>query len=119
MRSVFYVFILFFMTNCRTETRENSRIYIEGRITETSLELPKVKVKIKSNNSVVAEAIPAGAGDFTLSGPLFSGPLSLVFNAKIKSFESSKAGVIIAADSMQILIPEATTYITFNNIKIK
>ena len=104
---------------CQEETRENSRAYVEGKITETSLQLAKIKVLIKSDNAIVAEAIPTDAGDFTLSGPLLSESFSLRFNAKVKSFKASKSGSVLSADSLQINIPAGTTTITFNEIKLK
>lgn len=119
MRLLFTLFIFVMILGCQSETRQNPRAYVEGRITETSLEFAKIKVLIKSANAVVAETIPSGSGDFILSGPILSDSFSLVFNSKIKSFKASKSGSSISSDSLQILIPAGTTYITFNEIKLK
>lgn len=119
MRLLSTLFIFAVILGCQSETRENPRAYVEGNITETKLEFAKIKVLIKSDNAIVAETIPGGSGDFTLSGPLLSDSFSLVFNAKIKSFKASKSGSTISSDSLQILIPAGTTYITFNEIKLK
>lgn len=119
MRLLSTLFIFTVILGCQSETRENPRAYVEGNITETKLEFAKIKVLIKSDNAIVAETIPSGSGDFTLSGPLLSDSFSLVFNAKIKSFKASKSGSTISSDSLQILIPAGTTYITFNEIKLK
>ena len=119
MRPLFYLFIFSTILGCQEETRENSRAYVDGKITESSLQLAKIKVLIKSDNAIVAEAIPTDAGDFTLSGPLLSESFSLRFNAKVKSFKASKSGSVLSADSLQINIPAGTTTITFNEIKLK
>ncbi|SFB80475.1 hypothetical protein [Kaistella jeonii] len=119
MRLLSTLFIFAVILGCQSETRENPRAYVEGKITETKLEFAKIKVLIKSDNAIVAETIPNGSGDFTLSGPLLSDSFSLVFNAKIKSFKASKSGSSISTDSLQILIPAGTNYITFNEIKLK
>ena len=104
---------------CQFVFWEYSRGYVAGNFSETSLQLAKIKVLIKSDNAIVAEAIPTDAGDFTLSGPLLSESFSLRFNAKVKSFKASKSGSVLSADSLQINIPAGTTTITFNEIKLK
>lgn len=114
---LFFTFLVFtIFLGCQSDNRSNPRAYVEGNVTSTNLEIGEIIIMIKSENTIVAETIPGGAGKFILSGPLFSDSFSLVFNSKIKSFKSSKSGCTISGDELQLLVPAGTTYITFTEI---
>ena len=116
MRLFFTLFIFNVLLGCQSENRNNSRAYVEGKITATHLQFAEINVMIKSESAIVAETSPTNSGNFTLSGPLLSDSFSLVFNSKIKSFNPSKSGCTISNDSLQIIVPAGITYITFNEI---
>lgn len=111
--------ILSLFFGCNSENRENSRAYVEGKITGNQVALSKILINLKSDGKNVAETIPNSTGNFVLSGPLLSESFSLNFNEKIKSFSASKTGCILSNDSLQIQIPSGTTYITFTEIMLK
>lgn len=111
--------IISLFLGCDSENRDNSRAYVEGKITGNSIALNKISIHLKSDGKNVAETIPNSSGNFVLSGPLLSESFSLNFNEKIKSFSSSKTGCTLSNDSLQIEIPRGTTYITFNEIMLK
>ncbi|QDP85520.1 hypothetical protein FNJ88_08085 [Chryseobacterium sp. SNU WT5] len=112
-------FVLILIISCNSENRDNSRAYVEGKITGTQAVLSKATVSIKSDGKNVAEVIPNASGNFTLSGPLLNDSFTLVLNTKIKSFSTTKLGCTLSTDSLQIQIPVGTTYITFNEIKLE
>ncbi|QOW10904.1 hypothetical protein Q73A0000_11310 [Kaistella flava (ex Peng et al. 2021)] len=117
--TLFSIFLLNIFVSCNSENRDNSRAYVEGKITGNQLYFNEIKVFIKSDGKNIAETIPTGSGEFVLSGPLLSDTFSLVLNKKIKSFSSSKTGCTISTDSLEILIPSGNTYVIFNEINLK
>lgn len=117
--SIFSVFLLMLFFGCTSEDRNNSRVYIEGKITGNNIFFDEVSINAFSNDKNIATAIPESSGDFVLSGPLLSDSFHLVFNRKIESFSSSKNGCTLSADSLKILVPSGVTYITFNEIELK
>ena len=109
------LFATLFM-GCNSESRNNSRAYVEGNITGNKLDYKEIKISLKSDGTIIAEANPNNSGGFVISGPLLSDTFSLVLNRKIKSFAASKSGCKLSSDALQISIPSGTTYITFNEI---
>lgn len=112
-------FLLIFFINCSSENRDNSRAYVEGKITGNQLKYDQIKLFIKSDGKNIAETSPNSSGEFSLSGPLLSDSFSLVLDKKIKSFSSSKSGFRLSSDSLEILIPSGNTYVAFNEIILK
>ena len=122
MKLYIYIFLGFFATiflGCNTESRDESRAYVEGKISGTNLDFPLIRITLESDNKVIAEVIPENSGRFILSGPLLSESFSLGINKKIKSFSASKSGCILSADSKKILIPAGITYLIFNEIEVE
>lgn len=122
MRFLFTLIIVVLVTtfsSCTSENRDNARAYVEGKITGTQLNYNKITILLKSDDKNIAETIPTNAGEFVLSGPLLNDSFSLVLNKKIKSFTASKSGCTISGDSLEILVPTGTTYITFNEIIVE
>lgn len=117
--TLFSIFLLNIFVSCNSENRDNSRAYVEGKITGNQLDFNEIKVFIKSDGKNIAETTPTGSGQFILSGPLISDTFSLVLKKKIKSFSSSKTGCTISSDSLEILIPSGSTYVIFNEINLK
>ena len=113
------IFLLLLLLGCDSESRENSRAYVEGNLTGNTINLSKMTVKIMSAERNVAEVIPNNSGQFVISGPLISDAFSLKLNKKIKSFSTSKAGCTLSSDSLEIIVPAGITYIIFDNIEMK
>lgn len=116
MRLFFTLLIFTIFFGCQSDNRANPRAYVEGNVTSTKFQFDEIIVIINSENTNIAETIPGSSGNFILSGPLLSDTFSLVFNAKIKSFKSSKSGCNISADGLQIMVPAGITYLTFTEI---
>ena len=122
MRLLFSTIIIILigsLYSCQSENRDNSRAYVEGKITGPQLDYNKISIFLKSGDRNIAETVPNGSGQFILSGPMLTDSFSLVLNKKIRSFSSSKTGCSISADSLEILIPAGNTYIVFNEITLK
>lgn len=109
------IFSLVFIS-CETENRDNSRAYVEGKITGNNLNFSLIKIELKDENKLIAEVIPSDNGQFVLSGPLLTDSFSVEINKKIKSFSASKSGCVLSEDSLKITVPVGLTYITFNEI---
>lgn len=116
MRLFFTLIFFTILLGCQSDNRSNPRAYVEGNLKSVQFEMAEINVTIKSENTIVGETNPDGSGNFIISGPLLSDSFSLVFNSKIQSFKSSKTGCTISADSLEILIPVGTTYLTFSEI---
>ena len=118
-RSLKFLILFLFLSvvfGCRSDSRENSRAYIEGKVLTTPANPKSFVLKIVSNNTIVAETTLETEGNFKLSGPVDEGDFSLISTEKIKSFTSDKSGLLLSADSLQINIPAEYTYIKFNEI---
>ena len=122
MKFILTISVLVLLTvfsSCTSENRDNARAYVEGKITGNQLKFDEISISLKSEGKSIAEAIPTASGEFILSGPMLNDSFSLVSNKKIKSFTASKSGCKISADSLEILVPTGTTYITFNEIIVE
>lgn len=117
--SLTIILLIVSLYSCQSENRDNSRAYVEGKITGKQLDDNKICILLKSDDRNIAETTPNGSGQFALSGPLLADAFSLVLNKKIKSFSSSKTGCAISFDSLEILIPAGSTYVIFNEINLK
>lgn len=104
---------------CRSENRDNSRVYVEGKISGNNLNFPSLRVVLEDEGQLIAEVIPHDNGQFVLSGPLLTDSFSLGINKKIKSFSASKPGCTLSEDSLKIVVPAGITYITFNEIIVE
>ena len=101
---------------CRTDSQDNSRIFVEGKIKENTITFEEINIILKSDHKTIAETIPESSGEFKLSGPLISDSFSLEFNKKIKSFSASKNGCTLSPNALEIRVPAGITYLIFNEI---
>lgn len=111
-----YLFIIFCLFACKTTGDEQSRAYVEGKIT-TNLALDKVQLKLVSENIVMSETLLQTGGNFTLSGPIPGKNFSLISNVKIKSF-TGRSELIISTDSLSIEFPAGVNYEKSLEIKL-
>lgn len=116
MRLFFILCIVNVFFSCTSENRDNSRAYVEGKIAGNQLKFDEISISLRSEGKIIAETILTASGEFVLSGPLLNDSFSLVSNKKIKAFTASKSGCTISSDSLEVLVPTGTTYITFNEI---
>ncbi len=112
--SVFLVFI-----GCIRADTNNSRAYAEGKISGENVNFSSVTIKLVSDNTHIASAIPDDSGNFVLSGPMTSSSFSLVLNQKIKSFSASMQGCEISGNGKKITVPKEITYIVFHEIVLE
>ena len=115
---LFLIFVLI-MSGCRSDSTENSRAYVEGRIISTSVDYRKFRLKIVSSNAVMAQTALQSGGEFKLSGPISDDSFAVTATEKIKSFNADKPGLTISADAMQINVPKGITYVKFNEIVLE
>lgn len=116
---VFAVAILFLLLNCRSDSQNNSRAFVEGKVISSGLNLSKFLLKIVSGDIAVAQTIPDTDGTFKLSGPLRGECFSILASEKIKSFDADRSGLQLSPDGLQIAVPAGVTYIKFNEIVLE
>ena len=114
--TILAVLSLALFLGCDSESRNNSRAFVEGKITGTQIDYKEINISLSSDSKNIADTFPNSSGDFILSGPLLSDTFSLVSNKKIKSFSASKSGCKLSTHALQILVPAGTTYLVFNEI---
>lgn len=116
---LFLLILSLFFLGCRSENRDDSRAYVEGKVSGNNLNYSLLRIVLEEENQLIAEVIPNDNGQFILSGPLLTNSFSLGINKKIKSFSASKPGCTLSADSFKIVVPAGITYITFNEIIVE
>lgn len=114
-----FLVLIFAITSCRSDSQENSRAYVEGKIVFTNIDLQNYLLKIIDQDKIVAETMIDADGRFKLSGPISGEGFSIVSTEKIRSFNTDKTGLTLSADSFKINIPKGITYLKFNEIVLE
>lgn len=104
---------------CSSDSRENPRAYVEGKLVSSTVNYNKFSFKIMSDGVIVAETMLESDGNFKLSGPIGNAGFILSSTNKIKSFNTDKSGLTLLADSLQINVPAGITYLKFNEIVLQ
>ncbi|MEC5157603.1 hypothetical protein [Chryseobacterium sp. MP_3.2] len=110
---------LLLIIGCRSDSTENSRAYVEGKVRSSFIDFDIYKIKIVQNDRIVAEAFLEKDGTFKLSGPISNEGYSITSPEKIASFSSDKQGLILSPDQHSIAVPTGNTYLKFNEIKLE
>ena len=110
---------LLLIMGCRSDSPENSRAYVEGKVSASFIDIEIYKIKIEQNNRIVAEAFLDKDGTFKLSGPISNEGYSITSPEKIASFSSDQQGLILSTDQLSIAVPAGNTYLKFNEIKLE
>ena len=105
--------------SCRSDSQENPRAFVEGKVVSATVDYNKFLLKISSENTVVAETMLASDGNFKLSGPIGKNGFDIVSTEKIKTFSTDKTGLQISTDGFKIRVPAGITYIKFNEIVLE
>lgn len=110
-----FAFAFFFLfLNCRSDSQNNPRAYVEGKA--VSMNLDKISIKIVSGDIAVGQTMPDADGTFILSGPMRGEGFSVLANEKIKSFKTDRTALQLSSDALQIDVPAGITYLKFNEI---
>lgn len=116
VKGLFGILILFLLFSCRNNQEENSRAYVEGKVTPF---VEKFSIQILNKNTVAAQTGINAAGEFVASGPIETEGFTLHFSHKIENFKTDAAGLSLSTDQYNILVPKGLTYVKFSEIKIK
>ncbi|MGZ5285238.1 MAG: hypothetical protein ACXWB4_06270 [Kaistella sp.] len=114
---ILFVALLFF--GCNSDSRENPRAYVEGKLVSATVDYNKFSFRIVSDNVIVAETMLEADGNFKLSGPIGNAGFLLISTEKMKSFNTDKAGLSLSADGLQINVPAGITYLKFTEIVLE
>ena len=105
--------------SCRSDSQENPRAFVEGKVVSATVDYNKFMLRIISENTVVAETLLASDGNFKLSGPIGKNGFDIVSTEKIITFSADKTGPKLSSDGLRILVPAGITYIKFNEIVLE
>lgn len=105
--------------SCRSDSQENPRAFVEGKVVSATVDYNKFMLRIISENTVVAETLLETGGNFKLSGPIGKNGFDIVSTEKIKTFSTDKTGLQISSDGFKIRVPAGITYIKFNEIVLE
>ena len=115
----FFLFIALLFIGCRSDSQDNPRAYVEGKVVSTTVDYKKFVLRISSDNVIIAETMLETGGNFKLSGPIGNMGFTIISTEKIKSFSADKSGLTLSADALQINVPKVITYIKFNEIVLE
>ncbi|OWK75159.1 hypothetical protein CBW16_07185 [Flavobacteriaceae bacterium JJC] len=119
LQFIAFLSAFFWIVSCRTESQENPRAYVEGKIIYSSIDTNLYRLKILSGSTIVAETTFETGGSFKLSGPVSNDGFTIASTEKIKSFSADKTGLTLSKDALQINIPKGITYLKFNEIVLE
>ena len=105
--------------SCRSDSQDNPRAYVEGKVISATVDYNKFLLKIISESTIVAETMLASDGNFKLSGPIGKNGFDIVSTEKIITFSADKTGPKLSSDGLKILVPAGITYIKFNEIVLE
>ena len=105
--------------SCRSDSQENPRAFVEGKLISATVDYNKFSLKIISEKTVVAETMLEPGGNFKLSGPIGKTGFAITSTEKIKTFSADKTGLILSSDGYEIRVPAGITYIKFNEIVLE
>ena len=105
--------------SCRSDSQENPRALVEGKVVSATVDYNKFMLRIISENTVVAETLLETGGNFKLSGPIGETGFEMIATEKIKTFSADKTGLQISSDGLKISVPAGITYIKFNEIVLE
>ena len=117
--SALILFIALLLLSCRSDSQDNPRAYVEGKVISATVDYNKFLLKISSESTIVAETMLASDGNFKLSGPIGKNGFDIVSTEKIKTFSTDKTGLQISSDGFKIRVPAGITYIKFNEIVLE
>lgn len=117
--SALKLFIALLLLSCRSDSQDNPRAYVEGKLISATVDYNKFLLKISTESTIVAETMLASDGNFKLSGPIRKNGFDIVSTEKIKTFSTDKTGLQISSDGLKIRVPAGITYIKFNEIVLE
>lgn len=117
--SALMLFIALLLLSCRSDSQDNPRAYVEGKLISATVDYNKFLLKISTESTIVAETMLASDGNFKLSGPIRKNGFDIVSTEKIKTFSTDKTGLQISSDGLKIRVPAGITYIKFNEIVLE
>lgn len=105
--------------SCGQDYVDNSRVYVEGKITSQSQSASNLPVSLENSYYVLSKTNSGNDGSFKLGGPDATSETELVLNKKILSFSADRQGCSLREDSLSIILPKDRNYVKFSNITIE
>ncbi len=111
--------ILLALISCETDYVNNSRVFVEGKITSNNQPVSKASVSLETFSYPISNAITKSDGSFEMGAPDVAETVHLYLGKKIISFTTDSEDCTIAQDSLSIVLPENFSHVKFSNITIK
>lgn len=112
------VFLVLSCIGCAQDYVDNSRIYVEGKITSQNQSANQLPIKLENLYHTISKGTTGNDGTFRLGGPDVTSDIELIVGKKIISFSADQQGCTLSEDSLSIVIPEDKHHVKFSNITI-
>ncbi|MBD8084340.1 hypothetical protein [Chryseobacterium caseinilyticum] len=113
------ILILLALISCETDYVNNSRVFVEGKITFNNQPFSKAQVSLETFSYPISNALTKSDGTFEMGAPDVAETVHLYIGKKITSFSTDSEDCMIAQDSLSIVLPENFQHVKFSNIMIK
>ena len=113
------IIAVFSLLQCRNDSQENTRAYVEGKVAYNNIDLYKYRIRIIADHTIVAETAIEANGNFKLSGPINNDGFTIHSAEKITSFDVDRNGLILSTDGLSIAVPAGITYLKFHHITLE
>lgn len=115
----FFFLLLIFCISCEEDYVNNSRVFVEGKITSQSQSVNGIPVLLGSNFYPLSTGTTKSDGSFRLGGPDVADEIKLIVGKKIINFSADSKDCYLDFDSLSIILPENLETVKFSNITIE
>ncbi|MFC0342696.1 hypothetical protein [Epilithonimonas hispanica] len=111
--------LLFSLASCEADYVNNSRVFVEGKITSQSQSANGIPVALTTWLYPISQGTTKNDGSFSLGGPDVAHDVKLTLGKKIVSFSTDSKDCSLDIDSLSIILPENLESVKFSNITIE
>lgn len=115
----FLFVLLMFCISCEEDYVNNSRVFVEGKISSQSQPVNSLPVSLSTYFYPLSSGTTKSDGSFRLGGPDAADEIKLVVGKKIISFSTDSKDCTLDIDSLSIILPENVESVKFSNIIIE
>lgn len=116
---IFFLLIPLSCISCATDYTNNSRVFVEGKITSNNQSSNNLSITLRSYKYPISSGTTNNNGSFELGAPEVVEETSLHIGRKIVSFTTDTKDCFINHDSLSIVLPDNFQHVKFSNITIK
>ena len=117
--SYLLLFLLLSLASCEADYVNNSRVFVEGKITSQSQSANGIPVALTTWLYPISQGTTKNDGSFSLGAPDVADDVKLTLGKKIVSFSTDSKDCSLDIDSLSIILPENLESVKFSNITIE